>query len=118
MEVLNMILIKNIKEDSKFKYYYGCKELKLAHLRFVDDLLMLCIGDADSLKVMKKYLNEFSKNYWDSVYMIHNTVVLELEKLFRRSLWNSGESAKGKLKWHGAWFVVQVSRWFGNKASP
>ncbi|GJZ80916.1 RNA-directed DNA polymerase, eukaryota, reverse transcriptase zinc-binding domain protein [Tanacetum coccineum] len=61
MEVLNMIMIKNIKDDSRFKYHYGCKELKLTHLCFADDLLMLCNGDVDSLKVMKKSLEEFSK---------------------------------------------------------
>ncbi|GJZ02027.1 RNA-directed DNA polymerase, eukaryota, reverse transcriptase zinc-binding domain protein [Tanacetum coccineum] len=60
MEVLNMIMIKNIKDDSRFKYHYGCKELKLTHLCFADDLLMLCNGDVDSLKVMKKSLEEFS----------------------------------------------------------
>ncbi|GKB13991.1 RNA-directed DNA polymerase, eukaryota, reverse transcriptase zinc-binding domain protein [Tanacetum coccineum] len=44
----------------KFKNHYGCKELKLTHLCLVDDLLMLCNGDVDSLKVVKKSLEEFS----------------------------------------------------------
>ncbi|GJS26786.1 RNA-directed DNA polymerase, eukaryota, reverse transcriptase zinc-binding domain protein [Tanacetum coccineum] len=61
MEVLNMIMIKNIEEDTKFKYHYGCKDLKLTHLCFADDILMLCNGDADSLKVIKKSLDVFSK---------------------------------------------------------
>ncbi|GJW86813.1 RNA-directed DNA polymerase, eukaryota, reverse transcriptase zinc-binding domain protein [Tanacetum coccineum] len=196
MEVLNMIMIKNIKDDSRFKYHYGCKELKLTHLCFADDLLMLCNGDVDSLKVMKKSLEEFSKvsglfpnhskstiffgsmlenkkqelleimpfkcgklpmkylgvpllskrlgvndckcliesverrikcwrnrvlsyagriqliasvlasmqNYWAYVYLLPNTVVMELEKLLRRFLWNSGDSAKGKAK--VAWSIV------------
>ncbi|GJR56859.1 RNA-directed DNA polymerase, eukaryota, reverse transcriptase zinc-binding domain protein [Tanacetum coccineum] len=173
-------------EDSKFKYHYDCKELKLTHLCFADDLLMLCNEDADSLKVMKKSLEEFSKvsglfpnhsksiiffgsilentkqelldvmpfkcgklpmkylgvplltkmlgvndckcliesverrikcwrnrvlsyagriqliasglasmqNYWASVYMLPNTVVMDLEKLFRRFIWNLGDSVK------------------------
>ncbi|GJW49124.1 RNA-directed DNA polymerase, eukaryota, reverse transcriptase zinc-binding domain protein [Tanacetum coccineum] len=61
IEVLNMIMIKNIKADNKFEYHYGWKELKLTHLCFADDLLMLCNGDVDSLRVVKKSLDEFSK---------------------------------------------------------
>ncbi|GJX12930.1 hypothetical protein Tco_0204688 [Tanacetum coccineum] len=60
MEVLNIMMVKNINEDNRFKYHHGCKELKLTHLYFVYDLLMLCNGDADSLKVIKKSLDEFS----------------------------------------------------------
>ncbi|GKC32728.1 RNA-directed DNA polymerase, eukaryota, reverse transcriptase zinc-binding domain protein [Tanacetum coccineum] len=66
MEVLNMIMIKNIKEDRKFKYHCGCKDLKLTHLCFVDDLLMLCNGGADSLKLIKKSLDEFNSVSGDS----------------------------------------------------
>ncbi|GJS52904.1 RNA-directed DNA polymerase, eukaryota, reverse transcriptase zinc-binding domain protein [Tanacetum coccineum] len=140
--------------DNRFKYHHGCKELRLTHLCFADDLLMLCNGDAGSLKVIKKSLDEFSKfpmkyigvpllakslsvkdcrklinnvesrikcwknkllsyagriqliasllstmqSYWASVYMIPKTVMYELEKLLRRFMWNSGESAKGKAK--------------------
>ncbi|GKC48510.1 RNA-directed DNA polymerase, eukaryota, reverse transcriptase zinc-binding domain protein [Tanacetum coccineum] len=36
------------------------KELKLTYLCFADDLLVLCNGDADSLRVVKKSLEEFS----------------------------------------------------------
>nr|GEW55108.1 RNA-directed DNA polymerase, eukaryota, reverse transcriptase zinc-binding domain protein [Tanacetum cinerariifolium] len=60
MEVLNVIMIKNINEDKKFIYHYGCKELKLTHLCFADDLLMLCNGDVDSLREVKKSLDEFN----------------------------------------------------------
>nr|GEZ95577.1 hypothetical protein [Tanacetum cinerariifolium] len=37
-------------------------------------------------------------SYWASVYMLPNIVVINLEKLFRRFLWNSRDSAKGKAK--------------------
>ncbi|GKA39447.1 hypothetical protein Tco_0731998, partial [Tanacetum coccineum] len=59
-EVLNMIMIKEIKESGKFKYHYGCKDLKLTHMCFADDLLILCNGDKESFGVVKKVLNEFS----------------------------------------------------------
>ncbi|GJR64319.1 RNA-directed DNA polymerase, eukaryota, reverse transcriptase zinc-binding domain protein [Tanacetum coccineum] len=60
MEVPNMIMIKNIKEDNNFKYHHRCKELKLTHLCSTDDLLMLCNGDTELLKFIKKSLDEFS----------------------------------------------------------
>ncbi|GKA28993.1 RNA-directed DNA polymerase, eukaryota, reverse transcriptase zinc-binding domain protein [Tanacetum coccineum] len=60
MEVFNMIMIKNIREDGKFKYHHGCKDIKLTHMCFADDLMVLCNGDTDSLNVVKKSLDEFS----------------------------------------------------------
>ncbi|GJY12248.1 RNA-directed DNA polymerase, eukaryota, reverse transcriptase zinc-binding domain protein [Tanacetum coccineum] len=61
MEVFNMIMIKNINASPSFKYHYGCKELKLTHLCFADDLMVLCNGDKISLNVIKKSLDEFSQ---------------------------------------------------------
>ncbi|GJV82645.1 RNA-directed DNA polymerase, eukaryota, reverse transcriptase zinc-binding domain protein [Tanacetum coccineum] len=61
MEVFNMIMIKNVKESGKFRYHHGCKELKLTHMCFADDLLVLCKGDTESVKVVKKTIEEFSK---------------------------------------------------------
>ncbi|GKE28644.1 RNA-directed DNA polymerase, eukaryota, reverse transcriptase zinc-binding domain protein, partial [Tanacetum coccineum] len=190
MEVLNMIMIKEIKDFGKFKYHYGCKELKLTHLCFVDDLLILCNGDKESLDVVKKALNEFSgvfglllnlnkstiffgsieeglkrellqilpfsmgslpvrylgvpliakklgvkdckclvdnvekriinwrnklllyvgriqlissvlsslHQYWALVYILPKTVVKDLNKLFKRFIWRSGDSTKGKAR--------------------
>ncbi|GJX66938.1 RNA-directed DNA polymerase, eukaryota, reverse transcriptase zinc-binding domain protein [Tanacetum coccineum] len=60
MEVLNMLIKKNIKENMRFKYHFGCKNMKITHLCFADDLLVLCHGDSDSVKVIKKSLDEFS----------------------------------------------------------
>nr|GEU29040.1 RNA-directed DNA polymerase, eukaryota, reverse transcriptase zinc-binding domain protein [Tanacetum cinerariifolium] len=56
----NMIMVKHINEDGKFKYYHGCKEIKLTHMCFADDLMVLCNGDTDSLQVVKKTWDEFS----------------------------------------------------------
>ncbi|GJU01457.1 RNA-directed DNA polymerase, eukaryota, reverse transcriptase zinc-binding domain protein [Tanacetum coccineum] len=61
MEVLNLIMIKNIEEDGQFRYHAGCKELKVTHLCFVDDLMVFYHGDVHSLSLVKKSLNEFSK---------------------------------------------------------
>ncbi|GJY89968.1 RNA-directed DNA polymerase, eukaryota, reverse transcriptase zinc-binding domain protein [Tanacetum coccineum] len=41
-----------------------CMELKLTHICFADDLMVLCNGDVDSLKVVKKALDDFSSVSW------------------------------------------------------
>ncbi|GKC18082.1 RNA-directed DNA polymerase, eukaryota, reverse transcriptase zinc-binding domain protein [Tanacetum coccineum] len=60
MEVFNLILHHEIREDNGFKYYFGCKSLKITYLCFADDLLVLCHGDINSVKVIKKALEKFS----------------------------------------------------------
>nr|GEW18849.1 RNA-directed DNA polymerase, eukaryota, reverse transcriptase zinc-binding domain protein [Tanacetum cinerariifolium] len=60
MEVFTLILQKHISEDVKFKYHWGCKDLQLLHLCFADDLLVLCHGDLNSVKVVKRALDMFS----------------------------------------------------------
>nr|GEV79834.1 RNA-directed DNA polymerase, eukaryota, reverse transcriptase zinc-binding domain protein [Tanacetum cinerariifolium] len=40
-----------IRADGKFRYHWGCNELKISHLCFADDLLVLCHGDLSSVKV-------------------------------------------------------------------
>nr|GEZ09522.1 RNA-directed DNA polymerase, eukaryota, reverse transcriptase zinc-binding domain protein [Tanacetum cinerariifolium] len=177
-------------------YHIGCKELKLTHMCFADDLIVLCNGDVDSLKVVKKSLDDFSsisglhsnlskstiffdsinerdkgdllqilpfkcgklpmkylgvpllakrlgvkdckslienvenkincwknknlsyagriqliasvlstmQQYWASVYNLPLTVIKELNKLLKRFLWNSRNSAKGKAR--VAWNLV------------
>ncbi|GJS68035.1 RNA-directed DNA polymerase, eukaryota, reverse transcriptase zinc-binding domain protein [Tanacetum coccineum] len=169
MKVLNMIMIKEIREFGKFKYHSGCKELKLTHMCFADDLI-LCNGDKESLGVVKKALHEFSSvfgllpnlnkstiffgsineglkrellqillfklgslpmkylgvpliakklgvkeckclldnmekriNFWRNKLLSY-AVVSDLDKLFKRFLWNSVDSTKGKAR--VAWNLV------------
>ncbi|GKB13443.1 RNA-directed DNA polymerase, eukaryota, reverse transcriptase zinc-binding domain protein [Tanacetum coccineum] len=196
MEVLSLSMEKNIEDSNGFGYHFGCKELKLSHMCFADDLLVLCKGNKESIEVIKRSLEEFSKasglvpnlgksiiffgsinerdkidllqvmpfkcgklpvrylgvpllakklgvkdckvlcdkveerintwrnktlsyagriqliasvlssmqQYWASVYLLPNTVINDLEKLFKRFLWNAGDSARGKVR--VAWKVV------------
>ncbi|GJU74024.1 RNA-directed DNA polymerase, eukaryota, reverse transcriptase zinc-binding domain protein, partial [Tanacetum coccineum] len=60
MEVLNLLIKKNIEEHVDFKYHYGCNSLKITHLCIADDLLVFCYGDSESVKVIKESLDEFS----------------------------------------------------------
>ncbi|GJW44384.1 hypothetical protein Tco_0073183 [Tanacetum coccineum] len=59
MEVLNLMVIRQVKAEKRFKYHWGCKELKITSLCFVDDLLMLCHGDLISASVLRRGLDEF-----------------------------------------------------------
>ncbi|GKB44263.1 RNA-directed DNA polymerase, eukaryota, reverse transcriptase zinc-binding domain protein [Tanacetum coccineum] len=45
--------------EKRFKYHWGCKELKITSLCFADDLLMLCHGDLISASVLRRGLDEF-----------------------------------------------------------
>ncbi|GKB28741.1 RNA-directed DNA polymerase, eukaryota, reverse transcriptase zinc-binding domain protein [Tanacetum coccineum] len=151
MEVLNMIMIKEIRESGKFKYHSGCKELKLTHMCFADDLLILCNGDKESLGVVKKALHEFSSVSELLPNLNKSTIFFEsineglkrellqilpfklgslpmkylgvpliakklgvkdlmndLDKLFKRFLWNSGDSAKGKAR--VVWNLVNTDK--------
>ncbi|GKD49240.1 RNA-directed DNA polymerase, eukaryota, reverse transcriptase zinc-binding domain protein [Tanacetum coccineum] len=60
MEGFTLILHKQIRDDGNFKYHWGCKELKISHLCFADDLLILCHGDLKSVKVVKRAFDIFS----------------------------------------------------------
>lgn len=60
MEVLSLILRQQISESDNFKFHWGCKDLQISHLCFADDLLVLCHGDVNSVKVVKKALDKFS----------------------------------------------------------
>ncbi|GJZ72789.1 RNA-directed DNA polymerase, eukaryota, reverse transcriptase zinc-binding domain protein [Tanacetum coccineum] len=52
---------KGAREDGNFKYRAGCKELKITHLCFADDLMVFCHGDTHSVSIVKESLNEFSR---------------------------------------------------------
>nr|XP_043612010.1 uncharacterized protein LOC122583697 [Erigeron canadensis] len=73
MKVFNLIMCKNIRESRDFGYHFGCKELKLSHLCFADDLLVFYKGNVESLNVIKSSLEEFAHvsgltpNLWKSI---------------------------------------------------
>lgn len=51
---------RQVAREPRFKFHWGCKELKLTHLCFADDLLVVSNGDVDSATTIKKALEEFS----------------------------------------------------------
>nr|GEY83612.1 hypothetical protein [Tanacetum cinerariifolium] len=59
MEVFNLVLRREIDKNLAFRYHWQCKEIKLTHLCFVDDLLLFCNGDSCSVAVLKKVISTF-----------------------------------------------------------
>ncbi|GKE18360.1 RNA-directed DNA polymerase, eukaryota, reverse transcriptase zinc-binding domain protein [Tanacetum coccineum] len=55
MEVFSLMLKRQIENDTKFQYHFGCKSMKLVHVYFADDLLVMCHGDVDSVNAIKKH---------------------------------------------------------------
>ncbi|GJT62905.1 RNA-directed DNA polymerase, eukaryota, reverse transcriptase zinc-binding domain protein [Tanacetum coccineum] len=61
MEVFTLMMKRKVKEHPKFKFHKGCKGIRLTHLCFANDLLVLCNGDVHFVNVLKEALDEFSK---------------------------------------------------------
>ncbi|GJT01177.1 RNA-directed DNA polymerase, eukaryota, reverse transcriptase zinc-binding domain protein [Tanacetum coccineum] len=53
MECFTLMMERNVKRNLEFQYHYVCKSMKITHVCFADDLLVLCHGDAGSVKVYK-----------------------------------------------------------------
>nr|GEY29590.1 hypothetical protein [Tanacetum cinerariifolium] len=51
----------NAANSPVFKFYPGCKDLKLTHLYFANDLLAIFHGSVDSVKVIKESIEDFSR---------------------------------------------------------
>nr|GFC26985.1 RNA-directed DNA polymerase, eukaryota, reverse transcriptase zinc-binding domain protein [Tanacetum cinerariifolium] len=60
MEVLNLMIKRHVKKDSKFKYHSGCGKLEITSLCSTDDILLLCYGDLKSASILRRGLDEFS----------------------------------------------------------
>nr|GEY36084.1 RNA-directed DNA polymerase, eukaryota, reverse transcriptase zinc-binding domain protein [Tanacetum cinerariifolium] len=52
-------LMGNVKNNPEFNYHFRFKEMRITHICFVDDLLVLCHGDSGSVKVIKDTIEEF-----------------------------------------------------------
>ncbi|XP_022014521.1 uncharacterized protein LOC110914018 [Helianthus annuus] len=60
MEVLNLIIERNIKEKGGFNYHWGCDGLKISHVCFADDLMLFSQADECSVRILKESLEDFS----------------------------------------------------------
>ncbi|GJS75909.1 RNA-directed DNA polymerase, eukaryota, reverse transcriptase zinc-binding domain protein [Tanacetum coccineum] len=99
MEVFSLILERNIDRNNEFKYHHGCKNLKITHLCFADNLLVFCHGDIKSVSIIKEALEEFGNYSGLKANMITcENVIYDINKLLKGFLWGQGELTKGKAK--------------------
>ncbi|GKE35518.1 RNA-directed DNA polymerase, eukaryota, reverse transcriptase zinc-binding domain protein, partial [Tanacetum coccineum] len=61
MEVLNLMIKRNVSLNPRFKYHWQCKDLKLTHLCFADDLMLFCHGNSKFVSILKNSLDEFGR---------------------------------------------------------
>ncbi|GKB63681.1 RNA-directed DNA polymerase, eukaryota, reverse transcriptase zinc-binding domain protein, partial [Tanacetum coccineum] len=59
MEVLIFVLRREISRSPSFKYHWLCKEIKLTHLYFANDLLLFCNRDSKLVAILNKAFKEF-----------------------------------------------------------
>ncbi|GJW99860.1 hypothetical protein Tco_0183774 [Tanacetum coccineum] len=59
MEILSLIVKDKVDKNKKFEYHFGCKQLKLTYVCFVEDLLMFCHGDKGYVITLKEVIEEF-----------------------------------------------------------
>ncbi|GKC90120.1 RNA-directed DNA polymerase, eukaryota, reverse transcriptase zinc-binding domain protein, partial [Tanacetum coccineum] len=108
MEVFNLMIKRQISLDKRFKYYWGCKEMGITHLCFVDDLMLLCHANKNSASILRRALDEFSHTSGLYPSMIKSTVyfgnvpndvkcsILMFLPLKGRSVWMN---PTGKISW-------------------
>ncbi|GJY15597.1 putative nucleotidyltransferase, ribonuclease H [Tanacetum coccineum] len=61
MEVFTLIMERNVRNTAEFNYHFRCKNLKITHICFADDLMVFCHGDPCYVKVVKDSIDEFGK---------------------------------------------------------
>ncbi|XP_059654461.1 uncharacterized protein LOC132301202 [Cornus florida] len=59
IEALSSIISNYVTRAPRFKHHWRCKEQRITHLSFVDDLLLLCHGDIESISILKSALDLF-----------------------------------------------------------
>lgn len=59
MEVLTLLLKRNVEEDGRFDFHPKCRKQKIINICFADDLIMFARGNAHSAGILIKTLNEF-----------------------------------------------------------
>ncbi|GKD29235.1 RNA-directed DNA polymerase, eukaryota, reverse transcriptase zinc-binding domain protein [Tanacetum coccineum] len=89
MECFTLMMERNVQRNPNFQFHFGCKSIKITHVCFADDLLVLCHGDAESVKVVETLLMNLENVL---------TVLKEINNLLMGFLWCNGELSRDKEK--------------------
>lgn len=110
MEVYTLMMEKNVQQNPQFKYHLGCKELKLTHMCFADDLMVFSHGDVISVRVIKQTLEEFSKASGLIPNLAKSTIFLgNVDNMVKQSILDELPFAIGKfpVKYLGAPLITK-----------
>ncbi|GJW35664.1 RNA-directed DNA polymerase, eukaryota, reverse transcriptase zinc-binding domain protein [Tanacetum coccineum] len=101
MEMLNLILERKINQTKRFTYHYGCEELKITNLCFVDDLLIMSNGDANLVQATTHQFCIICYENLLGLCFFPKTVIKEINRLLKSFLWSQGEKVQGMEEAYG-----------------
>ncbi|KAL2252872.1 UNVERIFIED_CONTAM: hypothetical protein Sindi_0081900 [Sesamum indicum] len=61
MEVLHLGLSQLVEQDLRFTFHWKCEPARIFQLGFVDDLILFCKADKDSVRTLKVGLDRFAE---------------------------------------------------------
>ncbi|GJY41305.1 MAK10-like protein [Tanacetum coccineum] len=81
MEVMSLIVQDKVEMNKEFGYHFGCKQMKLTHVCFADDLLIFCQVIKD-LNTLKEAIEEFGslsglRSNYDKSTIIFSSMQIE-----------------------------------------
>ncbi|GKB85817.1 RNA-directed DNA polymerase, eukaryota, reverse transcriptase zinc-binding domain protein [Tanacetum coccineum] len=107
---------RGLRQEDPISPYLFTLVMELSNMCIADDLLVLCNGDVESIRVVKKSMDQFSSisglfpnlgkstiffgsvPLKASVYMLPDSTIKEVERLLKGFLWCQGPLTNGKAK--------------------
>lgn len=70
MEILTLMLKRNVLESSNIKFHSKCDKIKILNLCFADDLFMFGYGNVSSVEVLMRSLDQFKMVSVQSIFLL------------------------------------------------
>ncbi|GJY08659.1 RNA-directed DNA polymerase, eukaryota, reverse transcriptase zinc-binding domain protein [Tanacetum coccineum] len=110
-----VVAIPNGMKKKKKKKAFN---MKITHICFADDLLVLCHGDDDLVQLVRDFIDEFgactgmlpnfnkstiffardNDFYWCTIFLLPKAILKEIDNLLMGFLWCNRELSRGKAK--------------------
>ncbi|GJS73131.1 RNA-directed DNA polymerase, eukaryota, reverse transcriptase zinc-binding domain protein [Tanacetum coccineum] len=103
----------SLDDDTKeviCKFFPSRKEKFLVEI-FGSSLVTRKLGIETVISLVEKVRQKLM--YWGSAFLLPKSVINEIEKLFKRFLWNNGDSSKGKAKLEME-LLLNLRSWVGS----
>ncbi|XP_071728842.1 uncharacterized protein [Rutidosis leptorrhynchoides] len=98
MEVLTLMITRNIARSLAFKFHSKCDKLKIVNLCFADDLFIFAHANLAFVQVIRDSLEKFKRCSGLVPSLPKNMFIKDIEKLLRDFLWCQGPMKRGKAK--------------------